>query len=375
MNVAIDASRNRSGGAIVHIVELLKNFKHIKQTINELHVWVPIEIANLLKEHKLGNNVFIHHEPISQKNILFKLIWQKYLLGNLLKKYSINVLFNASAGSIFSSKNLKIITICQDMLPFEKKEKKRFPFGLMRLRLEVLYFVYKRCLERSDKVIFLSIYAQKQVGKHCHITQSKVIPHGIDNSFRDIFKGALPTNIDPIKASYVSNAMPYKHHVKVIEAILDLRNKNIDITLDLIGAGTGPESKKIMKKAKLFDKESKFIFIHELQSKQGVQRILSKSNLFIFASTCENLPITLLEGVGSGLLIVSSGYGPMKEVLGNTVCYFDPLKPQTLVEAILTTINLPLETKNKNLKKLNKITDHFSWQKCTTETFEYIIEH
>ena len=53
MNVAIDASRNRSGGAIVHIVELLKNFKHIKQTINELHVWVPIEIANLLKEHKL----------------------------------------------------------------------------------------------------------------------------------------------------------------------------------------------------------------------------------------------------------------------------------------------------------------------------------
>ena len=101
MNVAIDASRNRSGGAIVHIVELLKNFKHIKQTINELHVWVPIEIANLLKEHKLGNNVFIHHEPISQRNILFKLIWQKYLLGNLLKKYSINVLFNASAGSIF----------------------------------------------------------------------------------------------------------------------------------------------------------------------------------------------------------------------------------------------------------------------------------
>ena len=50
---------------------------------------------------------------------------------------------------------------------------------------------------------------------------------------------------------------------------MDLRNKNIDITLDLIGAGTGPESKKIMKMAKLFDKESKFIFIHELQSKQG----------------------------------------------------------------------------------------------------------
>ena len=117
-----------------------------------------------------------------------------------------------------------------------------------------------------------------------------------------------------------------------------------------------------------------FLYMNYNQKKCTKDSYL-KSNLFIFASTCENLPITLLEGVGAGLLIVSSDYGPMKEVLGNTVCYFDPLKPQTLVEAIPTTINLPLETKNKNLKKLNKITDRFSWQKCTTETFEYIIEH
>ena len=215
---------------------------------------------------------------------------------------------------------------------------------------------------------------QNQVSKYCQINRSKVISHGIDNSFRDIFDGLMPTKVNPIKASYVSNAMPYKHHVKVIEAISELRKGNIDITLDLVGAGTGPDSKKIRKKAQLYDGESDFIFIHELQSKQNVKRILSKSNLFIFASTCENLPITLLEGVGSGLLIVSSDYGPMKEILVDTVYYFDPLKPRTLIDAILKTIDLPLEIKNKNLKELNKITDHFSWQKCTIETFEYIID-
>ena len=126
----------------------------------------------------------------------------------------------------------------------------------MRLRLEILYHVYKRCLERSSKVIFLSKYAQQQVSKYCCITHSKVISHGIDNSFKDIFKGSIPTSTDHIKASYVSNALPYKHHNKLIEAVSELRGCNINITLDLIGAGTGPESKNIIKKARSVDKKS-----------------------------------------------------------------------------------------------------------------------
>ena len=82
-----------------------------------------------------------------------------------------------------------------------------------------------------------------------------------------------------------------------------------------------------------------------------------------------------MEGVGAGLLIVSSDYGPMKEVLGDNVCYFDPLKPHTIVvEAIKKTLDLSLEVKRKNLTNLSKIADHFSWQKCTRETFKYIIE-
>ena len=119
---------------------------------------------------------------------------------------------------------------------------------------------------------------------------------------------------------------------------------------------------------------NQILFYTSIAIKNDVQKILSKSNLFIFASTCENLPITLLEGVGAGLLIVSSDYGPMKEVLGKNVCYFDPLKPQTIVEAIITTLDLTLEAKNKNLINLSKIADRFSWQKCTRETFKYIIE-
>ena len=47
---------------------------------------------------------------------------------------------------------------------------------------------------------------------------------------------------------------------------------------------------------------------------------LSKSNIFIFASSCENMPITLIEGMASGLPIACSDRGPMPEVLQDGGC-------------------------------------------------------
>ena len=80
MNVAIDASRCRSGGTIVHLVEILKNFKLSKSSINELHIWASPEITNSIKQLQLESNIFIHNDAILQKNIFYKLIWQRYFL-------------------------------------------------------------------------------------------------------------------------------------------------------------------------------------------------------------------------------------------------------------------------------------------------------
>ena len=42
---------------------------------------------------------------------------------------------------------------------------------------------------------------------------------------------------------------------------------------------------------------------------------LSNCDLFIFGSSCENMPNTLVEGMASGLPILSSNRGPMPEIL------------------------------------------------------------
>ena len=54
------------------------------------------------------------------------------------------------------------------------------------------------------------------------------------------------------------------------------------------------------------------------------RRLLADANLFVFASSCENMPNTLVEAMAIGLPIACSDRGPMPEVLRDGGVYFDP---------------------------------------------------
>ena len=58
------------------------------------------------------------------------------------------------------------------------------------------------------------------------------------------------------------------------------------------------------------------------------------ANLCVFASSCENMPNILLEGMASGLPIACSNRGPMSEILGDAGLYFDPEVVDSIAEAI-----------------------------------------
>ena len=51
---------------------------------------------------------------------------------------------------------------------------------------------------------------------------------------------------------------------------------------------------------------------------------LREAELFVFASSCENLPNILIEGMAAGLPIACSRRPPMPEVLGDAGESFDP---------------------------------------------------
>ena len=96
-------------------------------------------------------------------------------------------------------------------------------------------------------------------------------------------------------------------------------------------------------------------------------------DLVVFASSCENLPIILLEAMASGKPIACSNRGPMPEVLGPYGQYFDPEDPVSIsvcIERLLQDLNLRRISAQDSYERAC----HYTWEKCASETFLYLAQ-
>ena len=93
----------------------------------------------------------------------------------------------------------------------------------------------------------------------------------------------------------------------------------------------------------------------------------------IFASSCENMPNVLLEGMASGLPIACSDRGPMPEVLGDTGLYFNPEDPDSVAKTLQRLIEAP-ELREQLAHASSERSREYTWKRCADDTFAFIAE-
>jgi glycosyltransferase involved in cell wall biosynthesis len=104
-----------------------------------------------------------------------------------------------------------------------------------------------------------------------------------------------------------------------------------------------------------------------------VPELLAAADLCVFASSCENMPNTLLEAMAAGLPIASSDRGPMPEILKDGGVYCDPESPRSIasaIEKIITDEQLRISI----AARAKEISEIYSWAKCANETWEFLRE-
>ena len=369
ITIGIDATRNRSGGAIAHIRGIISGSDPAKFGIRKVHLW---SYGSLLDQVPDSSWLQKHDVPETKLSLIEQLRWQYVKLPRLINSLNCDVVFNTDAGSVCPTR--RSVTLSQDMLSFEPGEMQRYGFSKERIRLEALKLIQAQSLKRSRLAIYLSEYArdtiEAQIGK---TARSVVIPHGIDDKFRALSREAWEfPDSGAVKCLYVSNAAPYKHQWFVVEAIASLRLKGYSIELKLVGGGNGPSQRRLDHAITQFDPEQRFVTQEGFIPNDEIPNYLAESNLFIFASSCENLPITLLEAMASGIPICSSNRGPMPEVLGNQACYFDPENPETLastLQKVIDDASLRLSISEQSLMRSKS----FTWERCSRETWKALV--
>lgn len=370
MILGIDASRNRSGGAIAHLIGILTSSNFTNFGITEIHIWSYKKLLDKLPNIK---GLHKHNPGFLEKGISLQLFWQFFLLPKELSKTQCDIVFNTDAGTIgrFSPS----ITMSQDMLSYEPGEMKRLKWGKERIRLIFLYYIQNRSLKNSDGVIFLTNYAsnviQSATGK---LNRVKIIPHGMHDIFQKIHKSITwPTNGErEIRCIYISNTALYKHQWHVVRAIALLRKDGYPVSLTLIGGcGNGEAKNRLLEELNFSDPNKSFVHLYDFIKNEEIPNHIAQSDIFLFASSCENMPVTLIEGMVSGLPIACSNRGPMPEVLKDGGVYFDPENPNSILSALKTLID------NKKIRELSaelspQIASEYSWKRCGDETFDFI---
>lgn len=262
------------------------------------------------------------------------------------------------------------------MLSFEPGEMERYPrLSFAYTRLLLLKSMQVASLRHADGAVFLTDYAARVIqGFSGPLPRVRVIPHGVSEDFRrEPHASTSAAKERELRCLYVSNADLYKHQWQVVRAIAQLRRTGVPVRLALLGGGAGRGQALLDQALAEEDPQRRFVDVLGAVPHREIPAHLARADLFIFASSCENMPNTLVEAMAAGMPIASSRRGPMPEILQDAGCYFDPEDPGSIAQAVArlaADANLRAELAHK----AHALAANYSWQRCARETWGFLVE-
>ena len=145
------------------------------------------------------------------------------------------------------------------------------------------------------------------------------------------------------------------------------------MALDLVGPAYPPALTRLNKCLKQWDPHQSWVNYHGAIPYNELHQKYAQADLGVFASSCENLPIILLETMAAGLPVACSNRGPMPVVLGDAGVYFDPEQPDEIAHALrklIESVQLRTDLAQASYERARK----YSWQRCAEDTFAFLAE-
>jgi glycosyltransferase involved in cell wall biosynthesis len=374
VRLGIDATNARGGGGVTYLTNLLTAAEPPDCGFDTVVIWCNSDANAKLPERDWLKKVTAEHQ---NKGLLWRTFWQWRCLSKLYKQERCDILF-VPGGSVYANFN-KVVTVSQNMLPFDIKQIRHFGFSWMSLKLLLLRFIQSHSFRRSDAIIFLSKYAQTSISRIAKTKnkRSVIIPHGISENFFCHPRKQVPiqgfSRNNPFVILYVSDLFPYKHHQEVIEAFSMLIELGLPVKLDLVGISQEQDRKHIKKILLQNGVAERSFEVRGQIENQRLPSVYHAADLLLFASSCENMPITLLEGMASGLPVASSENGPMPEILQSGAIYFNPNDCFSIYSALEKLIT-DVHCRERIADVSYHLSESFIWKKAADQTFNLLKE-
>lgn len=372
--LGIDAMNIRDGGGLTHLREILYHATSETILFDRVIVW-----GNDVCLQELPNQPWLTKiNPLQGRaSGIRTTLWQIFSLGNAAREFKCTLLFIAGGSALthFQPK----VTICHNMLPFTDTALELYPIGIRKFKFYLLRLIQLYTFRRVDGIIFLSKWARDiiltKIGKSP--SQSVIIPHGINTEFRypqRIHRHIEEcTSTDPFILLYVSRIEAYKNQLQVIDAFHQLQiQSGWPLKLQLAGLASDKEYDQLVKK-KITTVDPSGAFIEYLGAVpyEKLGSYYRQADLGVFASSCENMPIILLEKMAAGLPLLCSQDPPMQSFLADVGLYTDFDDTTNTIEQ-LTYLIADKELRSHLSSLAASATEIYQWKKSSTETLSFI---
>jgi len=372
ITIGIDAANIRLGGGITHLAEILNSVDVDSLKIQKMIVWAGQKTLDQLPNFPWLEKIC---PPNLNGALISRAFWQVFCLSDAARSKQCDVLL-VPGGSYLG--NFKpVVTMSQNLLPFEWTEIIRHQSILISLKMLILRQVQGFSFKRSNGVIFLTQYAKERVLSVIGKMNAPliVIHHGFNHGFDRKPKTQQPLNqysqTNPLNILYVSNIDVYKHQVEVVEAIFQLRQKGFPISLTLIGPAVPGYLQQLNATLDRCDPERQWAQYLGQVPYDDLPSYYQQADIGLFASSCETFGIILLEKMSAGLPIACSNKSAMPEILKESGVYFDPdnaLDIELTLERFISQEHLRTEKSALSFRESKK----YEWAKCAQETFNFV---
>lgn len=270
---------------------------------------------------------------------IVRVLWEQAVLPRLLAKLGIDVVYTANNVGLLFSPTPCVIAI-RNMEPLHAVSPTA-PF-VLRLRHKALRWVTRLSAQKASRIIAVSGFVRDTlVAQGVPAEKIEIIYHGID----DLSESPSTRSSDiTFKGGYVVSVakfVRYANLTTLFQAFARMRALGYEGDLCFAGGSYDPKYEAEVKT--LVHELSIEPYVHFLGyiPRTEVQTMMKQCDVFLFPSTLEACPFTLLEAMRQGAPIVATTARPMPEFCGDAAIYVEPSDAQGFGEAAYRIVSSP----------------------------------
>lgn len=370
MRVAVQASdldHARIDGTRVYLKELLRRFSTLSPE-TDFSLYHRREFNPALKPPEFSNYT-VETQPFPFAWMQTRFAWELFWIR------PDKLFLPIQAAPVFVPSSIEVTATIHD-LAF-----KRYPATFPKTHLWKLNFMLETAVKRADKLIAVSASTKRDLLEFFpQLSESKirVIHHGFGGDFfgTRLSQEAMTQKLKShdLQATsyilYVGALQPRKNLVRLIQAFEQAKKRVPEMRLVLAGEAAWLSESIFSAREKSPYRDD--IILTGKVSFEDLRALYQGARFFAFPSLYEGFGLPILEAFASGVPVLTADNSSLIEVAGKAALYCRAESTADIAEKLEYLWKDEALRKNLVARGTEQL-KYFSWEKCATETLEYIL--